>query len=77
MLDNFFNELITKGIVKKTKYILMVDCAGNNLYKAINTKIRDLILKSLQDQKMETQKDKVNKCFYIFFQGYYAGVLSY
>lgn len=77
MLDKFFEELILKGIVKKTKYVLMVDCAGNTLYKAINAKIRDVILKSLQDQGMEIQKDKDNKCFYIFFQNYFAGVLSY
>jgi hypothetical protein len=77
MLNNFFNELIEKGLVKKTKYVLMVDCQGNELYKAINAKVRDLILKSLEGQGMEIQKDKDNKCFYIFFQGYFAGCLSY
>jgi ABC-type Zn uptake system ZnuABC Zn-binding protein ZnuA len=77
MLDKFFEELIIKGIVKKTKYIFMVDNAGNNIYKAINKETRDIIINRLTDQGMQIEKNKENKVYCIYYQGYFAGCLSY
>jgi hypothetical protein len=77
MLDNFFNEMINKGLVKNTKYVLMFDCAGNKLYKAINAQVRNIILDTLKKQGMEVEKNKENKAYFIFYQGYFAGCLSY
>lgn len=77
MLDNFFNELIQKGLCKETKYILMVDCAGNKLYKAINTQTRNIIIDTLKKNGCEIEKSKENKAYFIFYQGYFAGCLSY
>jgi hypothetical protein len=77
MLDKFFDEMITKGLVKNTKYVLMFDCAGNKLYKAINAKVRDLILDMLKKQGMEIEKNKESKAYFIFYKGYFAGCLSY
>ena len=77
MLDNFFNALKEKGIVKETKEVLMLGNAGNKVYKAKDKETRNIILMQLESNGVEVQKDKNNKVYCLFFQGYFAGVLSY
>ena len=77
MLDNFFQSLAEKNIVKQTKQILMLDNCGCNIWKAKDKETRDIILMQLQSNGVEVQKNKENKVYCLFFQGYFAGVLSY
>ena len=77
MLDNFFNVLVEKEILKKTKNIIMSGNAGCYIYKAKDRETRNIILMELESNGVEVQKNKQNKVYCLYIQGYFAGVLSY
>lgn len=77
MLDNFFEALAKKDIVKNTKEVLMLGNAGCKIFKAKDKETRDIILMQLKANGVTVEKDKQNKVYCLFLQGYFAGVLSY